>query len=154
VLAAGGDRDSKAARSSTSANAAAQDGAEPAERPRSTSIPAAAQESADVVITALMQERRMTSYRLLTSESATATSLHSCALRAEAGAGVTDFGGGVNRLPSGAAQRGWARSVPRKMASTTQTAPILLRLGERYGCSAQQQQRVFEVLRWLFWDNR
>lgn len=36
----------------------------------------------------------------------------------------------------------------------TQTAPILLRLGERYGRfgGADEDER-FQILRWLFWDN-
>jgi glutathione S-transferase len=36
----------------------------------------------------------------------------------------------------------------------TQTAPILLRLAERYGrFNGTREEERFEVLRWLFWDN-
>ena len=40
------------------------------------------------------------------------------------------------------------------MERLTQTAPILLRLSERYGKfgGADEAER-FEILRWLFWDN-
>src|SRR5689334_15839086 len=69
----------------------------------------------------------------------------------------TDFGGGVTRTAE------WRRTVnemgeipvlEEDGVRLTQTAPILLRLAERYsrfgGESAEQK---FEVLRWLFWDN-
>ena len=37
----------------------------------------------------------------------------------------------------------------------TQTAPILLRLAERYGqFGGESDAERFEVLRWLFWDNQ
>ena len=37
----------------------------------------------------------------------------------------------------------------------TQTAPILLRLSERFGrFGGQNEAERFEVLRWLFWDNQ
>ena len=69
----------------------------------------------------------------------------------------TDFGGGVTRTPE------WRTTVnpmgeipvledgPERL---TQTAPILLRLSERYGKfgGADEAER-FEILRWLFWDN-
>lgn len=69
----------------------------------------------------------------------------------------TDFGGGVTRTAA------WRRSVnpmgeipvlEDDGESLTQTAPILLRLAERYGRfqGADARER-FEVLRWLFWDN-
>ena len=36
----------------------------------------------------------------------------------------------------------------------TQTAPILLRLADRFGrFRAADEATAFEVLRWLFWDN-
>jgi glutathione S-transferase len=36
----------------------------------------------------------------------------------------------------------------------TQTAPILLRLAERYGrFGGRDDDERFEILRWLFWDN-
>jgi glutathione S-transferase len=39
--------------------------------------------------------------------------------------------------------------------SITQTAPILLRLADRYGrFQAADDRERFEVLRWLFWDNQ
>ena len=69
----------------------------------------------------------------------------------------TDFGGGVTRTPE------WRKAV-NEMGEIpvleedgvrfTQTAPILLKLAERYrqfgGKTAEQK---FELLRWLFWDN-
>ena len=69
----------------------------------------------------------------------------------------TDFGGGITRSAE------WRRSVNamgeipvleesgRRLA---QTAPILLRLAERYGrFRGEDENARFEVLRWLFWDN-
>src|SRR5262249_29455717 len=39
-------------------------------------------------------------------------------------------------------------------AQLTQTAPILLRLAERYGrFGAETEDERFQILRWLFWDN-
>ena len=70
----------------------------------------------------------------------------------------TDFGGRVTWTPE------WRRAV-NPMGEIpvleddgdklTQTAPILLRLAERYGRygGADEAER-FEVLRWLFWDNQ
>lgn len=69
----------------------------------------------------------------------------------------TDFGGGVTRTAQ------WRETV-NEMGEIpvledggqrlTQTAPILLRLAERYRKfrGADESER-FEVLRWLFWDN-
>lgn len=69
----------------------------------------------------------------------------------------TDFGGGVTRTPE------WRRTV-NAMGEIpvleidgvrhTQTAPILLRLAERFGAfrGGTHAERD-EVLRWLFWDN-
>src|SRR5262252_2018095 len=69
----------------------------------------------------------------------------------------TDFGGGVTR----AAQ--WRQTV-NEMGEIpvledsglrlTQTAPILLRLAERYDrFRGEDDNERFEILRWLFWDN-
>jgi glutathione S-transferase len=69
----------------------------------------------------------------------------------------TDFGGGVTRTPA------WRRDV-NEMGEIpvleidgerlTQTAPILLRLSEKYGrFGGETAQEKFELLRWLFWDN-
>lgn len=69
----------------------------------------------------------------------------------------TDFGGDVTRTAE------W-RSAVNKMGEIpvleedeqrfTQTAPILLRLAQRYGRFAgRDEQDQFEILRWLFWDN-
>lgn len=69
----------------------------------------------------------------------------------------TDFGGGMTRTAQ------WRETV-NEMGEIpvledggqrlTQTAPILLRLAERYRKfrGADESER-FEVLRWLFWDN-
>lgn len=69
----------------------------------------------------------------------------------------TDFGGGVTRSAE------WRRDVnimgeipvlEEDGVKLTQTAPILLRLAEKFGRfqGADEAER-FEVLRWLFWDN-
>jgi glutathione S-transferase len=69
----------------------------------------------------------------------------------------TDFGGGVTRT------RAWRNAV-NEMGEIpvleedgvrfTQTAPILLKLAERYGqFGGETAEQKFEVLRWLFWDN-
>lgn len=70
----------------------------------------------------------------------------------------TDFGGGVTFTPE------WRRRVnpmgeipvlQEDGIRLTQTAPILLRLAERYGqFGAKDVQERFELLRWLFWDNQ
>jgi len=69
----------------------------------------------------------------------------------------TDFGSGITRTPE------W-RSAVNSMGELpvlevdgerlTQTAPILLRLANRY-CryGGRTEQEKFDVLRWLFWDN-
>jgi glutathione S-transferase len=69
----------------------------------------------------------------------------------------TDFGGGVTRTPE------WRESVnemgeipvlEESGSRLTQTAPILLRLAERYGrFHSENDNERFEILRWLFWDN-
>jgi glutathione S-transferase len=69
----------------------------------------------------------------------------------------TDFGGGVTRTPE------WRKAV-NEMGEIpvleedgvrfTQTAPILLKLAERYGqFGGETVEQKFELLRWLFWDN-
>jgi glutathione S-transferase len=69
----------------------------------------------------------------------------------------TDFGGGVTRTPEWRAAVNEMGEIPvleEDGQRLTQTAPILLRLAERYGKfgGASEAER-FEVLRWLFWDN-
>lgn len=69
----------------------------------------------------------------------------------------TDFAGGVTRTPE------WRRTVNEMGeipvlvedgVAMTQTAPILLRLAERFGrFQPADEAGRFEVLRWLFWDN-
>jgi len=69
----------------------------------------------------------------------------------------TDFGGGVTRTPE------WRRTVnemgeipvlEEDGVRLTQTAPILLKLAERYGrFGGETAEEKFELLRWLFWDN-
>jgi glutathione S-transferase len=69
----------------------------------------------------------------------------------------TDFGGGVTRTEH------WRRAVNAMGeipvleddgVRLTQTAPILIRLSERYGrFGGETEAERFEVLRWLFWDN-
>ena len=69
----------------------------------------------------------------------------------------TDFGGGVTRTTEWRDTVNRMGEIPvleedgRRM---TQTAPILLRLSQRYGKfgGADEAER-FEILRWLFWDN-
>jgi len=70
----------------------------------------------------------------------------------------TDFGGGITFTPD------WRRRVnpmgeipvlEEDAIRLTQTAPILLRLAERYGqFGPEDEQARFELLRWLFWDNQ
>ena len=69
----------------------------------------------------------------------------------------TDFGGGVTRTPEWRARVNAMGEIPvleDGAERLTQTAPILLKLAERYGClnGANEAER-FEILRWLFWDN-
>jgi glutathione S-transferase len=69
----------------------------------------------------------------------------------------TDFGGGVTRTREWRATVNPMGEIPVLEDGSerlTQTAPILLRLSERYGKfgGADEAER-FEVLRWLFWDN-
>jgi glutathione S-transferase len=69
----------------------------------------------------------------------------------------TDFGGGVTRTAEWRNAVNVMGEIPvleEDGVRLTQTAPILLRLAERYGKFAGEgpDQRQ-EVLRWLFWDN-
>src|ERR1700761_6944061 len=69
----------------------------------------------------------------------------------------TDFAGGVTRTAE------WRKAVnemgeipvlEEDGVRLTQTAPILLKLAERYGrFGGESAAEKFEVLRWLFWDN-
>jgi len=69
----------------------------------------------------------------------------------------TDFAGGETRTAE------WRQSVnpmgeipvlEDSGQRLTQTAPILMRLAERYGrFRGANEDEHFEVLRWLFWDN-
>lgn len=69
----------------------------------------------------------------------------------------TDFGGGVTRTPEWRATVNAMGEIPvleEGEQRLTQTAPILLRLADRYGrFGGQNDAERFEVLRWLFWDN-
>lgn len=69
----------------------------------------------------------------------------------------TDFGGGVTRSAEWRATVNPMGEIPvleEDGVRLTQTAPILLRLSERYGRFGGRDERErFEVLRWLFWDN-
>jgi glutathione S-transferase len=69
----------------------------------------------------------------------------------------TDFGGGVTRTPDWRARVNALGEIPvleEDGQRLTQTAPILLRLAERYGkFGGQSDEERFEILRWLFWDN-
>jgi glutathione S-transferase len=70
----------------------------------------------------------------------------------------TDFGGGVTRTQAWRAAVNPMGEIPvleEDGTKLTQTAPILLRLAERYGRFAGRDDgERFEVLRWLFWDNQ
>ncbi|MBS0519443.1 MAG: glutathione S-transferase [Proteobacteria bacterium] len=69
----------------------------------------------------------------------------------------TDFGGGVTRTPEWRSAVNPMGEIPVLEEGTqrlTQTAPILLRLAERYGrFGGTNEEERFEILRWLFWDN-
>jgi glutathione S-transferase len=70
----------------------------------------------------------------------------------------TDFGGGVTRTAE------WRRTVnpmgeipvlEDHGVSLTQTAPILLRLADKYRqLQGASENERYEILRWLFWDNQ
>ena len=69
----------------------------------------------------------------------------------------TDFGAGVTRTDDWRHTVNSMGEVPvleEDGLRLTQTAPILLRLAERYECfiGADEDER-YEILRWLFWDN-
>jgi glutathione S-transferase len=68
-----------------------------------------------------------------------------------------DFGGGVTRTPEWRATVNAMGEIPvleEDGVRLTQTAPILLRLADRYGrFGGNNEREKFEVLRWLFWDN-
>ena len=69
----------------------------------------------------------------------------------------TDFAGGVTRTAewrSTVNEMGEIPVLEEDGQSFTQTAPILLRLAQRYGrFGGRGEQEQFEILRWLFWDN-
>ena len=69
----------------------------------------------------------------------------------------TDFGSGVTRTTEWRATVNPMGEIPvleDNGEKLTQTAPLLLRLSERYGMFAGRTEADrFEVLRWLFWDN-
>lgn len=69
----------------------------------------------------------------------------------------TDFGGGITRTPEWRARVNAMGEIPvleEDGQRLTQTAPILLRLAERYGrFGGRSDAERFDVLRWLFWDN-
>jgi glutathione S-transferase len=69
----------------------------------------------------------------------------------------TDFGGGITRTPEWRETVNEMGGIPVLEDSgdrLTQTAPILLRLAERYGLfGGRGEADRFQILRWLFWDN-
>jgi glutathione S-transferase len=69
----------------------------------------------------------------------------------------TDFDGGATRTPewrSTISEMGEIPVLEEDGQRFTQTAPLLLRLADRYGrFAAQDEREQFEILRWLFWDN-
>ena len=69
----------------------------------------------------------------------------------------TDFVGGVTRTPEWRARVNPMGEIPvleDGPERLTQTAPILLRLADRYGqLGGRNEEEKFEILRWLFWDN-
>ncbi len=69
----------------------------------------------------------------------------------------TDFGGGVTRTPQWRATVNVMGEIPvleDNGEKLTQTAPILLKLAQRYGRFGETSEAErFEILRWLFWDN-
>jgi glutathione S-transferase len=69
----------------------------------------------------------------------------------------TDFGAGVTRTAQWRNTVNPMGKIPVLEESgirLTQTAPILLRLAERYGrYQGETDSERFEILRWLFWDN-
>jgi glutathione S-transferase len=69
----------------------------------------------------------------------------------------TDFAGGATRTAAWRANVNVMGEIPvleEDGVRLTQTAPILLRLAERYGkFGATNDTEHHEILRWLFWDN-
>ena len=69
----------------------------------------------------------------------------------------TDFAGGVTRTPQWRATVNEMGEVPvleEDGVRLSQTAPILLKLADRYGrFGGKSDAQRFEMLRWLFWDN-
>jgi glutathione S-transferase len=69
----------------------------------------------------------------------------------------TDFGNGVTRTAEWRATFNPMGEIPvleEDGVRLTQTAPILLRLSDRYGRYGwDSANEKFEILRWLFWDN-
>jgi len=69
----------------------------------------------------------------------------------------TDFGAGVTRTAKWRQAVNPMGEIPVLEEGTerlTQTAPILLRLADRYGrFGATSDEERYEILRWLFWDN-
>src|SRR5215469_5791860 len=69
----------------------------------------------------------------------------------------TDFGGGVTRTAQWRASVNPMGEIPVLEVDgqrLTQTAPILLKLAREYGkFGATTEQELYELLRWLFWDN-
>jgi len=69
----------------------------------------------------------------------------------------TDFGGGMTRTAewrSAVNEMGEIPVLEEDGDRLSQTAPLLLRLAERYGrFGGRDESEQFEILRWLFWDN-
>lgn len=69
----------------------------------------------------------------------------------------TDFAAGVTRTPEWRARVNGMGELPvleDDGERLTQTAPILLRLADRYGVfGGSNDAERLEILRWLFWDN-
>jgi glutathione S-transferase len=69
----------------------------------------------------------------------------------------TDFAGGDTRTAEWRSTVNELGEIPvleENGQRFTQTAPILLRLAQRYGrFGGRDEQEQLEVLRWLFWDN-
>ncbi|MBV8411818.1 MAG: glutathione S-transferase [Alphaproteobacteria bacterium] len=69
----------------------------------------------------------------------------------------TDFAAGVTRTPQWRAEVNAMGEIPvleEGPLRLTQTAPILLRLADRFRrYNGRTDAERFEILRWLFWDN-
>jgi glutathione S-transferase len=70
----------------------------------------------------------------------------------------TDFGAGVTRTPAWREAVNAMGEIPvleEDGVRLTQTAPLLLRLSERFGrFGGESAGERFEISRWLFWDNQ